>query len=269
MAHAREPTNADVITDTGGDDHLRLPAQHKAVTSTVCLNWDKGDTHATIPIHRAHKYLIAGYKNVQTEGMTHTPLDFKIKPSKWASLLDDLADKGAFEVGYTDGNTLIAALCVIQPLLEPGNQTLTGDDLIAPATTSAPRSGRRNNTTPAEGEGDATEPTLGFLLKTSIAGLVGEGERPMRHLCHLLGMLGSTSATRRAEPGSGVRVVASLVRHYVSTFLKQPTNASDEVLSAYLRQFLASTEPNEALQSGRTDDITLRNEGIDGIRRVP
>ncbi len=76
---------ADIITDTAGDDHLRLPAQHKAVSSTHCLNWDRGDAYATIPVHRSNKYLLSGYKKVQPEGMIHALPDFKIRPSRWTS----------------------------------------------------------------------------------------------------------------------------------------------------------------------------------------
>lgn len=255
---------AAVVTTATGEELLQLSEEHPAVAATPCLEWsDAQNSSVTLPIHRARKYFLSGL-GMDTHAVTTNVLDLRLTPERWSSVLENLTQQGVFDTIFTQGYDLQEAICDAQSRLPDQDRTLTADDIRAPATTAAPRGSRRQSTEPTEGDED--DPSIRFLAKTQVAALVGEGDRPMRHLCYLWGMLGPTSAAKRTQAGSSLRVVASLLRHYIATFMKQPKDACDDVLAASLRPFLAATELDEVMQSGRTDDVTLRNEGMDGIR---
>ena len=162
------------------------------------------------------------------------------------------------------------AAVAAQPFMSLDNEAITASDLMQPENAqTAPRGQRRQQQNAEASTEDTVDPSLRFLSITKIRDLVAEGDRPMRHIGHLLSLLGSTAKPRRAEPSSNLRTGASLIKHYICFYLKLPGLAqavSDEILSSSLRQFLAATEPGDMLRSGRADAESLRSEGIDGMR---
>ena len=181
-------------------------------------------------------------------------------------MIKDQESQGIYDKEYEDAFKLVDAVVEVQSCLAPENQVVTPNDVRnrAPAARA-----RRQREAPAGGDSTEEEEAedLRFLSTVPVMSLVAEGERPMRLILQLGGMLGSTVTQRRTEKGSSVRVMSALLKHYIQVFLKLPAPAcTDEILAATLKQFLAATEPDELLCSGRTDEATLRSEAIDSIR---
>ena len=264
-------TDLDVrITIVDGDDLLQVQANAPVVKATPCLPWEVSAERASLPGFKAFEYFMTG-QGIEREDTALLGLSapaLRANQEKYSSIMKGYTAIGTFDTVYEYGDDLQQALVDDAPQLNEEDRNLRSSDILhLDGSTPAGARTRRRDAEPSEETSE--EPNTRFLAVTTVKDLVMDGNQPLRQACRLIGMLGSTSDPRRSEPASSMRVVASLLKHYILTYLKLPSEAStDELIAASIGQFLTATEPGSMMRSGRADNTATRNEAIDGIRRV-
>ena len=261
------------ITTVDGNDYLQIDAEAAVVQATPCLPWTFTDGSAKLATYKAFEYFLAGHDVARNDTTTLEVNVLQIRGANAATfrtIINEYTEVGVFNATHHYGEDLESAVIAAYPMLGEDAKCLHAEDMLlhdTEATTTA--RGRRQREAPTAEE-ITEEPSIHFLSVTKVKDLLDEGERPLRHLCRLLGLLGSSTMARRSEVSSSLRVMASLLKHYIMTYLKLPGPAGpehDSILASSIRSFMAATEPGYILKSGRTDDHSTRNEAIDGIRR--
>lgn len=262
QAHSKM-SNFKISIDATGNRHLQMDSDEKVVSATECLEWDIQGNTASLPEPSAKTFFLPAL-NIRLNEQVPSILDFKIKAEKYEEVIKQQDELGIYDDKYDDGQELVEA--IVRNTNHSDQACITNEDLCT--ETTAPNRTRRQREQPTtEEDTGSDESEVHFLSITPTMSLVADGDRPMRHICHLSGMLGSTVTQRRSEPGSNLRVMSALLKHYIVGFLKLTTTCSDEILAATLKHFLAATEPDGMLCSGRTDAASLRSQAIDGIRQ--
>ena len=264
-----DQTLATRLVTIDGEEFLQVSIGASVIRATPCLPWDFGEEWASLPSYKAFEYFMLGQDIVQddTDIMRLSVLHLRASQAKYQNTLQGYTDLGTFDTTYSHADDLQDAIVGSTPKLADEFKFLQATD-IAQSESQAQSGTRRRRDAPATEE-PTEEVSVRFLAISSVKDLIIEGERPLRHVCRLIGLLGSTCIQRQSEPASSIRVVASLLKHYIITYLKLPSECgSDGVIAASLRQFMAATEPGNMLRSGRADDASTRNEAIDGIRHA-
>ena len=166
---------ATVVVDEHDDKYLQVNVRAPIVEATPWLNWNKTDEHASVPLFIC-KCILLSHQGLDTTSIN--VLDLNPTDDKWASLIDDLTDKGAFEAPIEKGE-FMTILKDTHPLLEADNQALYPEDIRNPEEPEEEQ----------EGEQEGSD-SLRLITMATCASLIATHERPMHNICRLIGMLG-------------------------------------------------------------------------------
>lgn len=255
-------SSAHISVNERGFKYLRVDADDAIVGATPFLKWDIGSTIASIPEYLAKSQLFQATKPGEPN-VDHHLSQLTFTDEKWRMHIGGLASAGLFDDIYDDKQVFEQAIKHVQATLQNDEQYYYESDLQA----EEPPPNRRARNQTAQQAGNDSESViddLRYLEIVKLASLMTDNDTPLRLICKLIGILGHTSTQCRTDASSHLRVMATLLKHYMKGYLG--FNAPDEVLASRLKPFLLATELDGVLCSGEADIDTLQNEAVDGCR---
>lgn len=247
--------DARTIADEHGDRYLHVDPEASVISGSAnVMEWQTApDGTKRTPINQAIQHLLIGNKVFPPSSQTSdvTMLNLNFSNIKWTTIVDSLAQHGAFTSSARDPSHFKAKVMRAMACADEGTRLISADDI--------------SRMDPFDLRGQQGQAELKFLALIPVATLNAEEGPSMQLICELAGMLGSTSEARRQEADSDIRIMAAILLPALQKYLGF-NNPSDAVLATQLKPLLTAAALDGVLRSGETDTITLRNDWVDGIR---